>query len=948
VQSFAPREATDDLNHFLESLTPLLHELLAGLLREHHGIKVWLSVQLTYRKILEEGRAEAHLTTKSVVLHNDFELDEVLDNLVQEVQLRNAHYLRNASPFAIDSVDNAVVHTSKYAPLGVGRYKELPAFLAKKKCLVNVINNDDRCFGYSLLAHLMPLNGVRNRAQRYNPYFERFNLADLQYPVEPRDVPSIEDRLELCINIFSFFDDEGKGRFPLYVSKKQYQSSVDLLYWDGHYALITSFDRLMCDVTRMKVRKFICRRCFGHFSSEQAYETHQFFCSQPNFQHSIFTLPAPNTVLKYSNIRYQQRVPFVIYADTECICLPDGHRVKRTKFQTHHAPCAIGFKLVSDVPALSHEPYQSHTGPDVVDWFMNQLLQLMKRCLEYLFDDQRLIMTPADWVDFRAAQKCYICGYALGKDNKVRDHDHLTGKYRGAAHNHCNLMLRKTYKIPVFFHNFRGYDSHLVVWGLRSYPGMEISLIGQGMEKYLSLSWGDHLIFKDSYQFLASSLETLCANLLRTGKDRFIHLQSQFQEAGAPHPAVDLLLRKGVFPYDYLNDWAKMDEQALPNRDAFRNTLRQEECSEADYAHAQRVWQEFGCTTLRQYLELYLKTDVLILADVFEEFRRVCAHNYQLDAAHYVSAPQLSWDSMLKSTQCTLELISDPEMFRFIDPGIRGGVSNITTRYAKANNPYLAQFDPSKPTSYIIDLDANNLYGWAMSNPMPSGSFTWLLPAQFQQLDWRAMTEDQPMGYIIECDLDYPADVHEAQNDYPLAPERLNVQVQMVSGTQVELLAHYHIPRSSWNPKLVPNLMAKSHYVVHYLNLRFYMEHGLRLVQVHRVLRFTQSRWLKPYIDLNTSLRAAAKNEFEKEFFKLMNNSIYGKTCENQKKRTDIKLITSEEKRKKLTEKPHCMGFRIFDESLVGVEMRKVKTLINKPFYVGFCVLELSKLHMYR
>ena len=114
------------------------------------------------------------------------------------------------------------------------------------------------------------------------------------------------------------------------------------------------------------------------------------------------------------------------------------------------------------------------------------------------------------------------------------------------------------------------------------------------------------------------------------------------------------------------------------------------------------------------------------------------------------------------------------------------------------------------------------------------------------------------------------------------------------------------------------------------------------------MLRFQQSRWLAPYIEKNSTLRAAAKNDFEKEFFKLMNNSIYGKTCENQKKRTDIKLITNEKKCKKLVEKPHCMGFKIFDEQLVGVEMRKIKTLINKPFYVGFSVLELSKLHMYR
>ena len=360
------------------------------------------------------------------------------------------------------------------------------------------------------------------------------------------------------------------------------------------------------------------------------------------------------------------------------------------------------------------------------------------------------------------------------------------------------------------------------------------------------------------------------------------------------------------------------------------------------------MWGAFGCLSLRAYLELYLKTDVLLLADIFEEFRVVCMTNYGLDPAHYVSSPQLSWDSMLRLTNCKLELISDPEMFRCVDAGIRGGVSMISLRHAVANNPYMAAFDASKPKSYIIYLDANNLYGWAMSQPMPTGGFVWLDSHEAEQIDWLAQTEQQAEGYFVEVDLDYPAELHDAHNDYPLAPERLDVQVEMLSETQVELRTHYKMSRTAKSTKLIPNLMPKRNYLVHYLNLRFYLEHGLKLVSVHRALKFNQSRWLAPYIDKNSTLRAGAKNDFEKEFFKLMNNSIYGKTCENQKKRTDIKLVTTEAKCKKLVEKPHCLGFRIFDEQLVGIEMQKIKTLINKPFYVGFSVLELSKLHMYR
>ena len=224
-----------------------------------------------------------------------------------------------------------------------------------------------------------------------------------------------------------------------------------------------------------------------------------------------------------------------------------------------------------------------------------------------------------------------------------------------------------------------------------------------------------------------------------------------------------------------------------------------------------------------------------------------------------------------------------------------------------------------------------------------------MTPEEFEKIDWRVQSEDQDVGYYIECDLEYPQEIHDDHNDYPLAPERIVLREEMISEHQRQIVKCYNIPRSAMTQtKLVPNLMNKERYTLHYLNLRFYLEHGMRLRKVHRVITFHQSRWLARYIDLNQQLRAAANNDFEKDFFKLMNNSVYGKTCENMKKRSDIRLVTDDEKRRQLTNKPHCMNFRIFKENLAGVQLRKVKVQINKPFYVGFTVLELSKLLMYR
>ena len=303
---------------------------------------------------------------------------------------------------------------------------------------------------------------------------------------------------------------------------------------------------------------------------------------------------------------------------------------------------------------------------------------------------------------------------------------------------------------------------------------------------------------------------------------------------------------------------------------------------------------------------------------------------------------------MLKMTDCHLDLLYDPAMFQLIDSGLRGGVCMISQRYSRANHPALGQlYDASKPLVYLKMFDANNLYGYAMHEPLPKNEYKWLSPEEIALINWKQQTNDQYYGYFVECDLDYPAELHDKHNDFPLAPERLEVNVEMLSEQQITIRKAYSMPKNMQSVKLIPNLMNKSKYLCHYRNLIFYLQHGMILKKIHRVIRFHQEKWLAPYIETNQNLRAHAGNEFEKDFFKLMNNSVYGKTLENQKKRTDIRLVTRDEKRREFTNKSNCIGFRIFEENLAAVELQKVQILIDKPPSVGFTVVELSKLHMY-
>ena len=243
-----------------------------------------------------------------------------------------------------------------------------------------------------------------------------------------------------------------------------------------------------------------------------------------------------------------------------------------------------------------------------------------------------------------------------------------------------------------------------------------ITIIASNFEKYLSFSIGKHLKFIDSFQFMSQSLDKLSSNL---PKDKFIYTESETDGD------LELMKKKGVYPYDYMDSFSRFNENQLPKREEFYSILNDTDISD-DYKHAQEVWDAFKIRNLREYRDLYLKTDVLPLADVFENFRETCLHHYRLDPSHYMTSPGLSWDAMLKMTEIKLDLISDIEMKLFVEKGLRGGISYISSRHGKANNKYTRDFNPEEENSYLMYLDANNLYGWAMSQSLPFGDFKWL------------------------------------------------------------------------------------------------------------------------------------------------------------------------------------------------------------------------------
>ncbi|XP_057296192.1 uncharacterized protein LOC130625142 [Hydractinia symbiolongicarpus] len=426
---------------------------------------------------------------------------------------------------------------------------------------------------------------------------------------------------------------------------------------------------------------------------------------------------------------------------------------------------------------------------------------------------------------YDSAETCHICMKPFSDENrKIRDHCHYTGLYRGPAHNTCNLKYRIPNHVPVIFHNLSGYDAHLFIRELgEKYDTQDTGCIAENTEKYISfnvrikvpiagMGYGEtykkiEIRFIDSCRFMPSSLEKLAKNL---DDKQCKNIRWYFTE----DDTFKLMRRKGVYPYECMDGWQRFEDTEIPPKEAFYSNLNMNSISDEEYEHAQKVWDAITPkgpeTTMGDYHGVYLVTDVLLLADIFQNFRGTSHGNYKLDPAHFYSAPGLAWKAALKYTGVRLELLSDPDMLLMFERGIRVGITQAVHRYARANNKYMEdQYDHSQESSYLQYLDANNLYGWAMQQPLPAHGFKWV--SNIEVIDKKKiekLVSDNKHGYLLEVDIDYQKELHDKHNELPFLPERRMIH-------RVE--------------KLIPNLEHKKNYVVHIGALHQALKHGLEL-----------------------------------------------------------------------------------------------------------------------
>ena len=841
---------------------------------------------------------------------------------------------------------------------------------------------------------------------------------------------------------------------PIYISPMSpVMKQVRLLYIpggnaiSGHYAMIRSFEKLICKIIKGKhpvvwcpfcnkaydarrkrmcdhlarqtenailQKAFYCERCMAPFGTKEELEYHRGMCLVTDSNYRVVQLPEFDPGLSFNDMHYEKKFKIATYmvADFESVLKPLNEHRDGTKetLSYEHLPCSYGIKVVSIFNELDEFILYTGKSPeDTIEHFCEDILKISTKVYKFY---SALVVRHQEIPEERKAEygRRIRCRNCLREFNpkinlqKVNAFNPITGEYLGVLCSACNKRIQLTESIlPLVFHNARGYDLHHIIKEITkvkydcTYNG-----IPQNSEKVMSftilrsvqkrtISPAGRPIFKrqrtmcdiriiDSLLFLLKSLESLTTILKRRNPDDFGKSFPILYNQMAKPPfeltplQITATLEKNLYPYLWFSDYGKFD---LPisemkklvdedKREFFNDNpddpdfLKSYNRKKDVFYHALEILGD-KVKTVKDWANIYLAGDVLQLADILENARNLFMTTHHLDILHYYGAPGYSWDAFLYSLKGSE--ILPPHLFCkgemnfvcFFMRGIRGGCSGIMKRYAKANNKFMGdKYDPTKPSSFLIYLDANNLYGWAMQQKLPCDDFKWIEnPEGLNQRNIFAYLDDleknQNSSAFLEVKLSYPKELHDKHNLYPLAPERRTIKGEYeLSEYQRDLNKRLNYKINVKTPMLMQTLEDKDHYFLHSRNLQLYIGLGMKLEKVYSGVRFKEDYVMRDYIQLNTDLRNKSGNtDFEKELYKLLNNSIYGKTLENPMKYSILTFINSTNQFDEAVAKPGFEGSVFQQDNFMIAKMKHETVEYRKPLYLGASITEYAKFLMF-
>ena len=875
-------------------------------------------------QVLDETELFINLNINHNLTQSD--LDKI--NIISPLEFQIQQQEMKDSGWRFDKINSMTIYFYKTSEMNGSNYIKIPL---RSNAILNVENNDKYCFLWSILAWLHPCNNNHpNRVSNYKQYFNELNIQGFDFTngFKCSNVHKFNELNNLSVNIFelNFYQDQNQWKhklIPIEISKNISDRVIDLAIYKNHYVLIKKLDVFLGDHNK----KYICRQCLSSYTSQNMLIKHKPKCENNNIT-TITTSKEPH--LYWKKHFHKNPLYFRIYADFEADNEKDDSVVgnKTTNIYKQN-PVLNGYHIVSELEdVLKSDYYQSPLGYDNVDWFVDKVIRLENKMAFYFKNTNKdIIMTDDDEEEYRNDNVCRFCEKEILSD-KVRDHCHLTGSYRRPAHNICNINVtqKQSNFIPFIFHNFSNYDCHMFFKKLvdKKYDKVKFDIIPKTNEEYKSVTYGC-IRFIDSYRFLSSGLDSLVKNL---DEDDFKILKKEFPDKWR------YLNKKLAYPYEYFNS---IDDYKKPvhnlKKEDFFSKLKNKCPDDEEIQRTKEIIEIFNIKDGKELTELYLKSDVFLLADVFEKFIKKSVEEFGINPLYCVSLPGYTWQCGMKYTDINLQTLQDKDMILLLENNIRGGISSIMgDRYIKS--------DKNKKILYI---DANNLYGHSMSQYLPYDEIKFDNNIKLE--DILNTPDDNDIGYFIEVDLTYPDNIKEKTKNFPFAPMNKKTNPDNFNDYMKEIKPDTYIQSS----KLICDWSDKKNYLIHYRMLKFYIRHGMIIDKVHNIISFKQSKWLEKYISFITQKRNKAKNDFEKDFYKLLNNSFYGKTMENVRNRLKIKFIKKDD-HKEIIKQQSKLTFNGIHKSYDNCDsytFKQNEVLMDKPIYLGFTVLELSKLLMY-
>ena len=650
------QDNSNPLNHFTKT-KELVESHLENLLKDMKGFKFIETLKITFEKNSNDSKTLSIFKTaflnyiakvsdikhklsiyktvffnsKAKTITKAEDIEHELNMSRQEILKSIDQWISEGSGWVIDRIDSHYINVTTYTPLHGSNYIELPTELKNpKKGLINIKNKDDECFRWCHIRHLNPQEKNPQRIKKEDKeMINELNYEGIEFPASQKHYNKVEKQNNIRINVFGY----EKGQpFPIHISKETFEDQMNLLLITEdekkHYVLIKDFNAFMYNQSKHKERKHFCMFCLQCFSSERILANHANNCLTINGTQAINMPKQGENILKFNHFHKQLPVPFVIYADFEAITKKvqgckqseemENEKNKRSyteAYQTHE-DCGSAYKVVCCYDDKYSKDICIYRGENAVYRFMEKMLEEVKYCKTVIKKhfNKPLVMTEDDEMCFKLMDKCHICGEIYtDKDVRIRDHCHITGKFRGSAHQECNLKLRikpENIKIPVIFHNLRGYDSHFIMQQIgeiaKKHGGkqdLNINAIPNNIEKYMAFMLGNNLTFIDSLQFMSSSLDKLISNL---PKDDLKYTSQVFKGK-----KLNLMSQKGVYPYDFMDSFEKFDQMELPTKDQFYSILNNQHITDDEYDHAKKVWKAFKIKTMGEYHDLYIGSDVL-------------------------------------------------------------------------------------------------------------------------------------------------------------------------------------------------------------------------------------------------------------------------------------------------------------------------------------------------